>query len=101
MTLQQCKALWPVTLWETFLSVAVVISTAFTIFIITLPSTYTLFDFHELDEDSFSNEDKQNLDSSGYSYFQHNRDEQGKLKINVQVQVVVLGDMYVVTSFYV
>lgn len=84
---------WPLTLMETALSVAVIISTAVTIFMITLPSSYSHFDTREITKDSFSEEDMKNTKSPGYEYYLKHRDAEGRLRIETTVQVVVLGDI--------
>ena len=80
-------------LLETCLTVAVVLSTAFTIFILSLPSSYSHFNADEITDKSFSEEDKEKSERSGYGYFQKYKNSEGKLRIDATVQVVVLGDI--------
>lgn len=84
---------WPLAIAEIALTIAVIVSTAFTIFIITLPPAYSPFDTSELREEDFTDEDKQGPSRSHYDYFNKHKDKNGKLTINATVQVVVLGDV--------
>ncbi|KAK5119221.1 hypothetical protein LTR85_007835 [Meristemomyces frigidus] len=79
--------------WELTLTLAVITSTAVTIFIFTLPSTFSHFHPHEAKEADFTDEDKKNPQRSGYAYFQKHKKEDGVLKVDASVQVVVLGDI--------
>lgn len=83
---------WPFLL-EAALTTAVIFSTLLTIFLLTLPSSYSHFRNHDLTNESFSDEHKKNPKTSGYAYFQDHKDEDGRLRIDVTVQVVVLGDI--------
>ena len=80
-------------LLEASLTVAVLISTAFTILILTLPSTYGHLNVREFSDESFSEADKKDPQQSGYAYFRNHKDAEGKLTIPTTVQVVVLGDI--------
>ena len=82
-----------ITLWEVSLTIAVVLSTALTFFIFTLPSGYNHFFPEEVREEDFSNEDKQDAERSGYAYYCKHKDREDILKIDATVQVVVLGDI--------
>ena len=84
---------WLAALLETSLTVAVIISTIITIFILTLPSSYSHFEPGEITEKSFSDEDKKNSELSGYDHFLNHRDADGNLRTDATVQVVVLGDI--------
>ena len=84
---------WPFGLLETFLGVAVFLSTTLTLFLISLPSFYSLFDLQEIDEARFSDEDKLRPERSGYQYFSKYKDGNGRLRIDTTIQVVVLGDI--------
>ncbi|KAJ9621650.1 mannosyltransferase [Taxawa tesnikishii (nom. ined.)] len=83
---------WLKLLWEFALAIAVLASTAFTITILTLPSSYTPYQQDLIEEDNFSEEDKKNAES-GYAYFNKHRGTNKSLKLDVSVQVVVLGDI--------
>lgn len=80
-------------LWEVSLTVAVIISTAVTVFIFTLPSTYSHFHPREVKESDFSEEDERNAVQSGYAYYRKHRNDSGILECSASVQVVVLGDV--------
>lgn len=80
-------------LWEFSLTIAVIISTAITIFIVTLPGAYSNYNPYEVNEASFSDDEKKNASRSGYGYFQRYKDQDGRLRIETSVQVVVLGDI--------
>ncbi|KAK5107281.1 hypothetical protein LTR62_001410 [Meristemomyces frigidus] len=80
-------------LWEATLTVAVLLSTLVTVFIVTLPSTYSHFHPHEIKEDDFDANDKQHAEQSGYTYYQKHKEKEGILKAHASVQVVVLGDI--------
>nr|POF13460.1 chitobiosyldiphosphodolichol beta-mannosyltransferase [Quercus suber] len=84
---------WWLTVWEISLTLAVILSTAVTVFIITLPSSYEHFHPQEITEATFTHEDKENAARSGYGFYQMNKDAHGILKADASVQVVVLGDM--------
>lgn len=79
-------------LWEITLTLAVITSTAVTILIFTLPSTYSHFHPYTAKASDFTEEDKQNAERSGYAYYLKHRKE-GSLKVDASVQVVVLGDI--------
>lgn len=79
--------------WEICLTLAVVVSTAITAFMITVPSAYSHFDVSQADESAFNDEDKKESVRSGYDYFSKHKDDKGKLRFDVTVQVVVLGDI--------
>lgn len=80
-------------IWEVALTLAVLVSTAITIFIFTLPGAYSHFHKHEVTEATFTEDDKKNDKRSGYSYFQEHKSRDGTLKIDASIQVVVLGDI--------
>ena len=84
---------WLVTTVETLLPLAVLISTAFTIFIVTLPSKYSHFNGEEVTDDHFSVNDRKDAERSGYNYFQQHKTDDGKLGVETTIQVVVLGDI--------
>jgi beta-1,4-mannosyltransferase len=79
--------------WELCLAIAVLASTSVTIFLCTLPSTYSSFQSNTVTEESFTDEDREDTLRSGYAYFQKHRDEHKKMEINTSLQVVVLGDI--------
>lgn len=79
--------------WELSLTAAVLLSTAVTIFIFTLPSRYSHFQPHEVREDEFTDDDKKDAKRSGYAYFQQHEGDEGILNCDASVQVVVLGDI--------
>lgn len=80
-------------IWEICLTLAVILSTAVTIFMITVPSPYSHFDICEYSENDFSDEDKVEAMRSGYNHFSKHKNTEGKLRIDATVQVVVLGDV--------
>jgi beta-1,4-mannosyltransferase len=80
-------------LWEFSLTLAVLISTAVTIFIFTLPPAYSHFHPQQIQESDFTDEDKADPERSGYAYYQQHRDDSGALKVDASVQVLVLGDI--------
>ena len=82
-----------VTAVETLLPLAVLISTALTVFILTLPSEYSQFNGEEITEDCFALDDRKDAERSGYNYFQEHKNDDGILRIETTVQVVVLGDI--------
>jgi beta-1,4-mannosyltransferase len=85
---------WLVTAAEKLLPFAVLLSTVFTIIILTLPSAYSHFNGDdEITERSFSEADREHAQRSGYNYFQKHKDDDGKLRPKTTVQVVVLGDI--------
>ena len=75
------------------LTTAVFCSTMVTIFILTLPSTYSHFQPGEIAEGNFTEDDKKHSERSGYAYYQKHKDSKGRLRTNATVQVVVLGDI--------
>lgn len=79
--------------WETCLTLALIISTAITIFMITVPSPYSHFDTCEYAEDDFNDGDKTEAVRSGFDYYLNHKDDRGKLRIDTTIQVVVLGDI--------
>lgn len=79
--------------WEITLSLAVITSTAVTIFIFTLPSTFSHFHPHEAKESDFTDDDKKDAERSGYAYYRKHKKDDGVLKLDASVQVVVLGDI--------
>lgn len=83
-------------LFQVGLTVAVVFSTCFTIFILTLPEPFEPFLPDGIFEDAFTDEDKRNADRSGYAYFQRRKqrkEDQDFLRTECSVQLVVLGDI--------
>lgn len=79
--------------WEVLLTAAVLLSTIFTIFIITLPSRYGSFDNDYVEDDIFNEADRKDADRSGYGLFQRCKDDMNMYKIDASVQIVVLGDI--------
>lgn len=77
------------------LPIAVLISTIFTIIILTLPSQYSFFNGDEITSEIFTPADlKETLcERSGYNYFQKHKNSNGRLRLKTSVQVVVLGDI--------
>ena len=80
-------------IWQTTLTISVIVMTATTVFILTLPSTYTHFHPHEIKEADFTEADKKDAERSGYAYYQKHRNAEGILKVDASIQVVVLGDI--------
>lgn len=78
---------------DILLTLAVILSTAFTILILTLPSRYSNFQADELTQDSFTDSDRKNADRSGYAFFNDHKDDDGRFKVKSTVEVVVLGDI--------
>jgi len=75
------------------LPLAVVASTALTLFIATLPSRYDPSDAREIKDSDFTEEDKANAEKSGYASYQAHKNEHGLFKVHASVHVVVLGDI--------
>jgi beta-1,4-mannosyltransferase len=73
--------------------VLVLLTLILTAFIWTLPEEYSNFQDNDIVDGDFTREDRKQPDRSGYAYYKNNRDAQGTLKVNVTVQVVVLGDI--------
>ena len=84
---------WLHLLFQISLTVAVSLSTFFTIFLLTLPTQYDPLRPGGLLEDDFTDEDKINTVQSGYSLFEKRKDERNKLITECSVQLVVLGDI--------
>jgi len=82
-----------VSVWEASLTLAVILSTLFTIVMFTLPSGHDHFLPDEMKDSDFTEEDKNDSDRSGYSYFQKHKNAKGVLTVKSSVQVVVLGDI--------
>lgn len=61
--------------------------------LLTLPSVYGPFDAGHVSEDDFTADDKEDADRSGYAFFSKHKDSNGRLRTDVTVQVVVLGDI--------
>ncbi|KAK4955276.1 mannosyltransferase [Elasticomyces elasticus] len=80
-------------LWEVSLTVTVIGSTLVTIFLLTLPSAFSNFPPHGITESDFTDDQKIDLERSGFAFYQKHKDEDGSLKIDISVQVVVLGDI--------
>ncbi|KAK5129163.1 hypothetical protein LTR08_003783 [Meristemomyces frigidus] len=79
--------------WEATLTLAVILSTAVTLLIFTLPTSYSHFHPHEQRETDFTEADKTTSpEASGYAYFR-THSHHGVLKQDASVQVVVLGDI--------
>lgn len=81
------------TIWNVLLSGAVLATVLLSIFIFTLPTSYTHFLPDTLKETAFSDTDKNNAKQSGYNYYLRHRDATGRLQTKTSVQVVVLGDI--------
>ncbi|KAF2772496.1 Myb, DNA-binding protein [Teratosphaeria nubilosa] len=81
------------TLWELALPLAVILSTAVTVFILTLPTAYSHFHPHEVKDSDFTDDDRNNPEKSGYAYFQLKKSKDGVLEVASSVQVIVLGDI--------
>lgn len=75
------------------LPIAVTISTALTIFILTLPNRYGNQDTHPIQDSNFTDQDKQNASRSGYAVYQARSNGQKTVQPATTVQVVVLGDI--------
>lgn len=78
---------------QLILPLAVVASTALTIFIATLPPRYDPSDAREIRDSDFTEEDKTNAEKSGYASYQAHKDQHGVFKVHTSVHVVVLGDI--------
>ena len=78
---------------QLILPLAVVVSTALTIFIATLPQRYDPSDAREITDSDFTEEDKANAGKSGYASYQAHKNENGIFKVHASVHVVVLGDI--------
>lgn len=79
--------------WEICLTLALFLSTCFTIFIVTLPTQYRSSQPHQVKDSSFSEDDRKNADESGYTVHARHQDESGILTCDTSIQVVVLGDI--------
>lgn len=79
--------------WEIALTLTVVLSTAVSVFIFTLPQPYEHSQPQRLQDSEFTEDDKQRAERSGWSYYQSHKDEEGILECQCSVQVVVLGDI--------
>ncbi|KAF2720134.1 glycosyltransferase family 33 protein [Polychaeton citri CBS 116435] len=84
---------WLELLWQASLTIAVLISTAVTIFLITLPKQFSHFRPGLVKDQNFDDEDKADPERSGYSYFTTHKDEDGTFQTDCSVQVIVLGDI--------
>nr|POE48066.1 chitobiosyldiphosphodolichol beta-mannosyltransferase [Quercus suber] len=84
---------WWLVVWEISLTLAVILSTAFTVFIITLPSSYEHFHPQEITDAIFTQSDKEDAVRSGYELYEKSKGADGVLKADASVQVVVLGDL--------
>jgi beta-1,4-mannosyltransferase len=78
---------------QLLLPLAVVASTALTIFIATLPQIYDPSTPREFQDSDFSEEDKKNAEKSGYASYQAHKDSDGIFRAHASVHVVVLGDI--------
>lgn len=78
---------------QLILPIAVVLSTALTIFIATLPQTYNPAEARQFRESDFTEEDKKNAEKSGYAVYQAHKDDNGVFTAHASVHVVVLGDI--------
>ncbi|KAK6430315.1 mannosyltransferase, partial [Oleoguttula sp. CCFEE 5521] len=78
---------------EIFLPIVLVLSTALTVFIITLPEQYSNFKPRVILDSDFTAADQEDPERSGHAYFQHHKDADGTLRCPTSVQVVVLGDI--------
>ena len=85
-------SIW-ITVWEISLAVAVLLATGVTVFILTLPSSFTHFHPHEVDETHFTKPDKEDPNRSGYAQYTKLKGSDGIFKVDASVQVVVLGDI--------
>lgn len=74
--------------WNVFLPIAVTLSTLVTAFILTLPSPYDPENQDNINDSTFSEDDKKNKDS-GYAYYAKNPGA----KNDASVTVLVLGDI--------
>lgn len=83
---------WLSILLTFILPIALTISTLVTAFILTLPSPYDPNHPDLIEEDEFTDEDKENKES-GYDYFAKNRGTNKSLKTETSVTVLVLGDI--------
>ncbi|OQN99801.1 hypothetical protein B0A48_14571 [Cryoendolithus antarcticus] len=78
---------------EIFLPIALVLSTALTVFIITLPEQYSNFKHRVVLDSDFTDPDHKDPGRSGHAYFQRHKDADGTLRCPTSVQIVVLGDI--------
>lgn len=84
---------WLLWIFEWSMTLLVLVSTAFTVFIFTLPKAYDHFNPVEITNGYFTDEDKADPIASGYSQFLKHKDKKGVWEIKASVQVVVLGDI--------
>ncbi|GAB7366362.1 hypothetical protein MBLNU230_g8161t1 [Neophaeotheca triangularis] len=84
---------WYEAILEFLLPIAVLISTVFTIFLVTLPKPYSSFQDTTIQEEDFTKHDKANQDESGYAWYQQHKDGNGSLKPGTSIQILVLGDI--------
>ena len=85
--------LWIETWWELALAIAVLLTTASTVVLLTLPSEYSPFAPDEVTEADFTDQDREDPARSGYDYFKKHSSPEAKLFCDVTVQIVVLGDI--------
>lgn len=83
---------WLSLAWEIILGLAIVFSIVITIFILTLPTSYTPYHSDLIEYKDFSEEDKKNKES-GYGFFSKNIGTEKSLKAETSVTVLVLGDI--------
>lgn len=79
--------------WNVVLAAAIITSAVSFILILALPTSYSHFHPRYLTEEAFPEHCKDDPEKSGYAFFQNHKDENGSVKIDASVQVVVLGDI--------
>lgn len=84
---------WVPFLFQISLTIAVGLSTFFTIFLLTLPTQYDHFRPGGLSEDDFTDQNKEDAERSGYALFSKRKDKDNQLTAECSVQIVVLGDI--------
>ncbi|KAF2173779.1 glycosyltransferase family 33 protein [Zasmidium cellare ATCC 36951] len=84
---------WWLVVWNVVLTAAIITSAVTFIIILALPTSYSHFYPRYLTEEAFPENCKENPEKSGYAYFKKHVDEDGTVKIDASVQIVVLGDI--------
>jgi beta-1,4-mannosyltransferase len=75
------------------IAAAVILSALTGLLLFCLPHAYSPPQSTSLRDQDFSDDQKKNASKSGYAWFRKYQDAQGRLRLNVSVQVVVLGDI--------
>ncbi|KAK4933252.1 mannosyltransferase [Elasticomyces elasticus] len=82
-----------ITAYDVVLTLFLLFSLFFFFVVVTLPSQYDPYHPEFITEENFTEDDKKDDSKSGYGYFSKNFDGERRLKVDVSVQVVVLGDV--------